>query len=143
MKFKNLLLLFSYIIASTVTTLPAVASALDSQSGNVTETDIPSKWYNFGDLHAGDCHQTGGHLVFYPEGSFEFSATTWTDHTISGDVWHSNFIVYDANGATLFATSVYNSPTMWTGQSYSYNAAGQYVPQLYQAIASVTPFYSC
>lgn len=69
MKFRSPFLSFS-IFASTATTLLAVASALDSQSGNMTEADALSRSYNWEDLSAGDCHQTGGHLVFYPEGLF-------------------------------------------------------------------------
>ncbi|KAG0314029.1 hypothetical protein BGZ99_008429, partial [Dissophora globulifera] len=142
MKFTSLFV-FSGLIASIATTLEAAPAALESQSGNVTKADTSSRYYNWGDLSAGDCHQTGGHLEFYSNGFFTFSATTWTDQTFSGDVWHSQFRAYSADGTRLVTTQVFNSPTMGTGQTYDYDVVGRFDPSIYNDIYSVTQSYSC
>lgn len=50
-------------------------------------------YWRDGELRAGDCHQINGTLMFRSDGAASFDADVWTDHTNSGDIWHSSFIV--------------------------------------------------
>src|SRR5262249_12299202 len=61
--------------------------------------DIRTKVFTWGELRAGDCHQITGVLTLLSNGTGSWSCTTWTDHTHSGDVWHSTFNVLTAAGA--------------------------------------------
>lgn len=63
----------------------------------------PSKRFEWLDQRAGDCHQSGV-LTLYPDGRAVWSATTWTDHSNSGDVWHETLKVLNSQkpGAVRF-----------------------------------------
>ncbi|MEU4928643.1 DUF6294 family protein [Streptomyces yokosukanensis] len=105
--------------------------------------DVAYKWFSWGDLKVGDCHQTGGYLRLYADGTLTFSARTWTDFTLSGDVWHARFELKNSAGQGLFTTSTYDSPTMWASKKHDWTANGTYEPSVYDATAKVTQWASC
>jgi len=105
---------------------------------------VTSKAVGWGQLSAGDCHQSGGALTFNSDGTGLFACTTWTDHTHSGDYWHSSFSVLNSAGAVIFTLGQYNSPRMSDGgPSYYWTQAFTFQAAQYDAIASVTQTYSC
>lgn len=107
-------------------------------------SDGPSKTMSWGDLAAGDCHQTGGVLTFVSDGTGTWQCTTWTDHTHSGDIWHSDFQVVDGSGALLFPLGTFDSPRMNDdGSSTYWTQQFTYEPTLYDQIASANQTYSC
>ena len=71
------------------------------------------RYYYWGDVSAGNCHQINGTLMFRSDGNGTFDATVWTDHTHSGDIWHSYFTVYDNDNLLLFSTSQMDSPNTY------------------------------
>ncbi|GAA1909965.1 DUF6294 family protein [Streptantibioticus ferralitis] len=101
------------------------------------------KWFSWGDLKVGDCHQTGGYLRLYSDGTLTFSARTWTDFTLSGDIWHARFQLKDSSGQSLFTTATYDSPTMWASKKHDWTANGTYEPSVYNATVKVTQWASC
>ncbi|MEU1624934.1 DUF6294 family protein [Streptomyces sp. NPDC020096] len=101
------------------------------------------KWWTWGDLKVGDCHQTGGYLRLYSDGKLTFSARTWTDFTLSGDIWHARFQLKDSSGRILFTTATYDSPTMWPSKPHDWTANGTFEPSVYNATVTVTQWASC
>ncbi|MEV4440394.1 DUF6294 family protein [Streptomyces sp. NPDC049577] len=102
------------------------------------------KWYSWGDLSVGDCHQTGGMLKIYPDGKFTFSATTWTTFTLSGDIWWARFDLRDGANNSLFTTaSVRNPEAMWPSKHHDWTANGTYPAEFYNAVAHVIQRASC
>jgi hypothetical protein len=68
-------------------------------------------YYYWDEINAGDCHQINGTLTFRSDGVANFDAVVWTDHTSSGDVWHSSFHVNQDNERPLLDLSNIDSPT--------------------------------
>jgi hypothetical protein len=101
------------------------------------------KWFSWGDLKVGDCHQTGGYLRLYSDGKLTFSARTWTDFTLSGDVWHARFQLKDSSGNALFTTATYDSPSMWASKKHDWTREGTFEPSVYNATVNVTQWASC
>ena len=73
--------------------------------------DFQYRYYSWGQVDAGDCHQINGSLMFRSDGVGTFDAVVWTDHTSSGDVWHSTFSVSDDDNIYLFTINEISSPT--------------------------------
>jgi len=117
------------VILSLLAVATSVAmSAAPAQAQDVTLRSVASpttlraaplalqrKTFTWGELFAGDCHQISGTLTLFSNGTGSWSATTWTDHTHSGDVWHSTFNVLTNGGASLFNLGEFNSPRMDDG----------------------------
>ncbi|MEU8893298.1 DUF6294 family protein [Streptomyces sp. NPDC048442] len=101
------------------------------------------KWWTYGDWKVGDCHQTGGHLRLYEDGKLTFSARTWTDFTMSGDVWHARFQLKNAAGNIMFTTATYDSPTMWASKKHDWERQGTFEPGVYNATVTPTQWASC
>ncbi|MDF3293926.1 DUF6294 family protein [Streptomyces silvisoli] len=140
-------------VLATLLVFHTPASA-DTGSGNATHSGLSSdarpgvaattyKWFSWGDLQVGDCHQTGGYLRLYSDGKLTFSARTWTDRTFSGDIWHARFQLKDSSGRSLFTTATYDSPVMWPSKPHDWTANGTFEPSVYNGIASVTQWASC
>ena len=95
--------------------------------------------------NVGDCSQLNATLVFESDGSGVFSCSTWTNHTVFGDTWHSTFVVYDANNVRLFILGEWDSPSMNVGHTpgigWSYQF--KFPAAQFEAIASVTQNFSC
>ncbi|OLZ65358.1 hypothetical protein AV521_32270 [Streptomyces sp. IMTB 2501] len=123
--------------ASAATGGNAVGSGISTGSRTGLADDT-YKWFSWGDLKVGDCHQTGGYLRLYADGRLTFSARTWTDFTLSGDVWHARFELKNSAGQSLFTTSTYDSPTMWASKRHDWTANGTYEPSVYAATVRVT-----
>jgi hypothetical protein len=66
--------------------------------------------YYWGEIKAGDCHQIDGVISFRSDGVGTFDATVWTDHTTSGDIWHSKFSVNKDDHRPLLDTQTMDSP---------------------------------
>jgi len=121
-------------LAARPTTLPAAPLALQS------------KTFRWGELFAGDCHQINGTLTLLSDGTGWWSATTWTDHTHSGDVWHSTFNVLTRGGAGLFNLGEFNSPRMDDGNPsprYGWSNSFAFNPDQFNAIGQVFQNSSC
>ncbi len=121
-------------LAARPTTLPAAPVALRS------------KTFRWGELFAGDCHQISGTLTLLSDGTGSWSAVTWTDHTHSGDVWHSNFNVLTGGGAGLFNLGEFNSPRMDDGNPsprYGWSNPIAFNADQFDAIGQVVQNSSC
>ncbi|WP_409180839.1 DUF6294 family protein [Amycolatopsis sp. VS8301801F10] len=105
----------------------------------------------WGQLHAGDCQQDNGTIVVRSDGTGEWSATTLTYQTHSGDVWHSSFDFYTTAGYHLFRQpngGTFDSPRMNDGNPpprYSWGAKFTFNPADYSGIDlyQTQQHYSC
>ena len=93
----------------------AASANAAQQTAPTTNADPSVKSAVWPELHAGDCQQDNGTLVIRSDGTGDWSATTLTYHTHSGDVWHSNFDFYTTAGSRLFRSATLNSPRMNDG----------------------------
>ena len=101
---------FADAAASPVTGGSATAVAHDARLAAV---QIKSARWN--PLHSGDCEQDDGTIVVRSDGTGDFSATTLTYHTHSGDVWHASFDFSTSAGFRLFQAGTFDSPRMDDG----------------------------
>ncbi|MET8848951.1 DUF6294 family protein [Amycolatopsis sp. NPDC004625] len=89
----------------------APAQAAPAHSAAVLEV----KSATWGQLHVGDCEQDNGTIVIRSDGTGDWSATTLTFQTHSGDVWHSSFDFKTTAGTQLFSAGTFDSPRMNDG----------------------------
>jgi len=100
-----------------------LAGAPAAQAAGTTPNPSPAKVTinaaqksaTWGSLHVGDCQQDGGTIVVRADGTGDWSATTLTYHTNSGDIWHSSFDFYTTAGFRLFHAGTFDSPRMNDG----------------------------
>jgi len=104
--------------------------------------DRPSKRFEWVDQRAGDCHQSGV-LMLYRDGRAVWSATTWTDHSSSGDVWHETLKVLNSQNQELFGFGVWDSPRVWPGDQGRWQMEGRFSPDFFDPIATATSGGSC
>ncbi|OXM69171.1 DUF6294 family protein [Amycolatopsis vastitatis] len=78
-------------------------------------TTLEVKSATWGELHVGDCQQDNGTIIIRSDGTGDWSATTLTYHTHSGDVWHSSFDFKTTAGTQLFSAGTFDSPRMNDG----------------------------
>lgn len=105
--------------------------------------DEPHKWWTWNPISVGDCHQEGGWLKIYPDGRLQWDATTWTDRTWSGDIWHSTFQLKNSAGQILFSAGPYDSPTMWPSKHYPWHVDSRYEAGVYGQSVTVTQYSRC
>lgn len=94
--------------------VPAAQAATNPTPVSATNT-LEVKSASWPELHVGDCQQDNGTIVIRSDGTGDWSATTLTYHTHSGDVWHSNFDFYTTAGFRLFGAGQFDSPRMNDG----------------------------
>jgi hypothetical protein len=80
-----------------------------------TAATVAVKSATWGQLHVGDCQQDNGTIVVRSDGTGDWSATTLTYQTHSGDVWHSSFDFKTTAGSALFHAGTFDSPRMNDG----------------------------
>jgi Family of unknown function (DUF6294) len=102
----------------------------------------PSKRFEWLDQRAGDCHQSGV-LTLYPDGRAVWSATTWTDHSNSGDIWHETLKVQNSQNQELFGFGVWDSPRVWPGDQGRWQKEDRFSPAFFDQIASATSGGGC
>ncbi|HVU44939.1 MAG TPA: DUF6294 family protein [Terracidiphilus sp.] len=112
------------LIAATVL---AFAPALVSD-----DSPLEFKWV---DSRAGDCHLSGT-LRLHPDGHAVFDATSWTDQSNTGDIWHATLHVYNAQKQELFGFGVWDSPRMFPGSSYNWKKEGGFPAGLFDQVDS-------
>ena len=113
---------------------PATAQARDEGR--------PPKRFEWVDQRTGDCHQSGA-LTLYPDGRAVWSATTWTDHSYSGDIWHETLEVVNSQNQELFGFGVWDSPRVWPGDQGRWQKEGRFSPAFFDQVASATSGGSC
>lgn len=137
-------LLAAAILLTAFTAPTASADTGPAAAGHVQQgVAADYKWWTWGDLSAGDCHQSGGELRLYSDGKLSFTARTQTTFTLSGDIWHARFALKNASGQELYRTTTYDSPTMWPSKWYDMKADGTFPQSVYADTSQVTQFYSC
>ena len=128
---------------STLATAKPLTPEVASPHGTVVQT----KRYPWNPpVHRGDCEQDNAFILFHSDGTGTFTCVTLTYHTHSGDVWHASFSGIAENGAVLFTTPTFNSPTMNDGNPpprYSWSAQFTFLPEYWAAITSATQHCSC
>jgi hypothetical protein len=110
----------------------AAGTALLAGAPAAQATTLDVKSATWGQLHVGDCEQVNGTMVIRSDGTGDWSATTLTFQTHSGDVWHSSFDFKTTAGTKLFSAGTFDSPRMndgnpppryfWT-KHFTYDAA--------------------
>jgi hypothetical protein len=123
-------------------------SAVVGISAASAQTPAPPKVFTWRQLLSGDCVMVpGAQLVLRPDGTGDFSATTYTNSTHSGDVWHHVIEVTDADGRRLFLLGPYDSPRMNDGSPpplYRWHKTFTFSKADFARAASAgTAFYSC
>ncbi len=109
------------------------ASAAPAHTAAVLEV----KSATWGQLHVGDCEQDNGTIVIRSDGTGDWSATTLTFQTHSGDVWHSSFDFKTTAGTQLFHAGTFDSPRMNDGNPpprYPWSAHFTYDASLFSAV---------
>ena len=91
----------------------AVLTAAPAASAAPAVLEVKSA--TWGQLHVGDCQQDNGTIVIRSDGTGDWSATTLTYQTHSGDVWHSSFDFKTTAGTQLFHAGTFDSPRMNDG----------------------------
>lgn len=91
----------------------AVLTAAPAASAAPAVLEVKSA--TWGQLHVGDCQQDNGTIVIRSDGTGDWSATTLTYQTHSGDVWHSDFTFKTTAGTQLFHAGTFDSPRMNDG----------------------------
>jgi len=93
-----------------------LAGAPAAQAATVhSPADVSVKSATYGQLHKGDCEQDNGTIVIRSDGTGDWSATTLTFQTHSGDVWHADFDFKTTAGTKLFHEGTFDSPRMNDG----------------------------
>ena len=108
--------------------------------------EVQTTVFSWPELNSGDCHQIDGRLAISSDGSAVFTVTTWTDHTHSGDVWHTQFQLLDHTQTPLVTSPNFDSPRMDDGNPsprYEWAKSFQYNAELYPAVEAVMQWYSC
>ena len=77
------------------------------------------------DQRNGDCHMSGI-LTLFDHGYAIWTASTKTDHTVAGDIWHEELEVVDSGGKRLFGFGVWDSPRMFEGSQYNWKKTGTF-----------------
>ncbi|RSM40532.1 hypothetical protein DMA12_26635 [Amycolatopsis balhimycina DSM 5908] len=93
----------------------AAGTALLAGAPAAQATALDVKSATWGQLHVGDCQQDNGTIVIRSDGTGDWSATTLTYQTHSGDVWHSGFDFKTTAGTKLFSAGTFDSPRMDDG----------------------------
>ncbi|WP_329046929.1 DUF6294 family protein [Amycolatopsis sp. NBC_01488] len=129
-----------FAVAGASAALVAAAPAADAA--------VSVKSATYGQLHKGDCEQDNGTIVIRSDGTGDWSATTLTFQTHSGDVWHADFDFKTTAGTQLFHRGTFNSPVMNDGNPpprYFWTAHFTYDPSLFGAvdIFKTTQTYNC
>lgn len=132
--------------ATALTAVPA--SAASEAPARTLRAAVESKAFYWDPLSNGDCHQYDGRIVLRSDGTGTWSATTYTDDTRSGDYWHSDFIVYTAQGTRLFGAGPFSSPEMDDGEGgtpprYQWGQDFTFDPGLYAGAARINQKYRC
>lgn len=102
-----------------------------------TAAAVTAKSATWGQLHVGDCEQDNGTIVLRSDGTGDWSATTLTFQTHSGDVWHSSFDFKTTAGTALFHAGTFDSPRMNDGNPpprYFWTAHFTYDAALFTAV---------
>ncbi|MBV8930989.1 MAG: hypothetical protein JOZ47_17370 [Kutzneria sp.] len=94
--------------------VPASAAGVHAAGVHVNGA-LEEKRATWDELHAGDCQQDNGTIVIRSDGTGDWSATTLTYQTHTGDIWHSSFDFYTTAGFHLFGAGTFDSPKMDDG----------------------------
>ncbi|MFE0019639.1 DUF6294 family protein [Amycolatopsis sp. NPDC059021] len=122
---KTALVLATAGVAALVGVPAAQAATGPAPVGASSTLEVKSAVW--GELHVGDCQQNNGTMVIRSDGTGDWSATTFTYHTHSGDVWHSSFDFYTTAGYHLFGAGTFDSPRMSDGNPPpKYNWGGHF-----------------
>src|SRR5262249_49778131 len=100
-KMKNCML----VVAVAVLWLPASSADKHRASSEATMQesvvgDIRYKRAQWDKVTIGSCVLSEGVLIIGSDGSVKFDATTWTNHTNVGAVWHAGIVLKDKDGVT-------------------------------------------
>jgi hypothetical protein len=106
------------------------------------------KVFTWRQLLSGDCVMIpGSKLVLRADGTGEFTATTYTNRTHSGDIWHHVIEVTDARNTRLFLLGPYDSPRMDDGSPpplYPWRVPIHFAAADFERAAHAsTAFFSC
>ena len=112
----------TYILLLAVTTLWFPASGADRHRGS---SEVPMQESTVGAIRykraqwdkvsVGNCVLSDGILTIGSDGSVKFDATTWTNHTNTGAVWHAGILLKDKDGVVQEYGGHYDSRRMNDG----------------------------
>ncbi|QKV72962.1 DUF6294 family protein [Amycolatopsis sp. Hca4] len=102
-----------FALAATGAAVLAGAPAANAAPAHAAALEVKSA--TWGQLHVGDCEQDNGTIVLRSDGTGDWSATTLTFQTHTGDVWHSSFDFKTTAGTKLFSAGTFDSPVMNDG----------------------------
>jgi|SRR3954451_6870556 hypothetical protein len=103
-----------------------------------------SRSWNYNQILAGDCVQRDGVLTIDSDGVATYTATVWTDHTWSKDVWWGHFEFRGAGGRVLYVSPTMESVEMRAdGIHHPLNWRFTFPPQVYWQTLWPTQYYTC
>ena len=81
------------------------------QASEIQAKEISSVFFKWGEIRRGNCvMEDGSQLTLYSDGLGKFNATTYTNHTHSGDCWHHLMFVTDSRDQFLFWAGFFDGP---------------------------------
>ena len=129
----------------TCNSILLVVGLLVGLVGASTDASAQAKNWTFQNLRAGNCHLDGT-LVINANGTGTWNATSYTDHTSSGDVWHVTISVLDQNQTALFNVGNFDSPSMNDGNPsprYTWSNAFNFNPAQFSIASFAQPHSGC
>ena len=106
------------------------------------EPEREPKRFEWVDQRAGDCHLSGV-LTLFPDGKARWAATSWTDHTVSGDIWHETLQVLDGQKHPLFGFGVWDSDRMFVGDRDNWSKESTFPAGFFDNAAGAESSGSC
>ena len=118
------------------------------EADRAEERQVQSRSWTWGALNSGDCiMEAGSRLTIYDDGVAKFEATTYTNSTHSGDVWHHLMYVTDDRDQLLFWVGFFDGPRMNDGNpppKYNWVKTSRFKPELYaKAAKAYVRAYEC
>jgi hypothetical protein len=131
------------VVISTLAMVPIGALQPSLASGMPRQEDKrESKNFEWVDVRAGDCHMSGV-LTIYSNGQAHWRATTWTDHTTGGDIWHETLQVLNSQNQPIFGFGVWDSPRVFVGDRADWEKDGTFGAPFFQNAATATSSGEC
>jgi hypothetical protein len=113
------------------------------QERSILKESHAFKEYKWVDQRSGDCH-ISGILTLFDHGYAIWTASTKTDSSGTGDIWHESLAVVDSGNRRLFGFGVWDSPRMFpNGSQYGWRNTSTFPQGFFDDAAGATSSGDC
>jgi hypothetical protein len=131
----------AFMCAAGLTNTQAAPGQDDAERADLKRTH-QFKEFSWVDSRSGDCHLSGI-LTIFDHGYAIWTASSKTDSSTSGDIWHEELEVLDAQKRRLFGFGVWDSPRMFPGSQYNWRKTDSYPRGFFDQADSATSAGDC